>query len=490
MPQSTSQVSNQFLGYLQPLCVFLPEIKESQKKVQLREKIIWTSLTLLIFLVCCQIPLFGILKTEKTDSLYWARMILASNRGSLMELGISPIITSSMISQILVGMNLVQQGETQGEKALFEAVQKLMGFIITFVQSVFYVLSGMYGPVGEIGTIKTFLLIVQLNIAGAIVVLLDELMSKGYGLGSGLNLFIATNVCETIVWHIISPTRVDTVKGKQFEGALVQYIFSLISGHGGSNRLDALVNSTFRSYLPGLFSIFMTSGVFALVVYLQGFKVDIPIQHSKASSQKSTYPIKLLYNSTTPIMLQSTLVSNLFMVSQYLFKRSPSGFITILLGTWANASSVTSSGDHMVPVGGICYYMTKPSSFSAVLDDPLHCLMYMLFMLVTCAIFSITWLSVSGSQAKDVAKQLKDQDMIIAGHREASTVQLLNRYIPIAASFGGLCIGALSIVADFSGAIGSGTGILLAVSIVSNLIETINKEQQDAGGKSLIDILF
>lgn len=71
--------------------------------------------------------------------------------------------------------------------------------------------------------------------------------------------------------------------------------------------------------------------------------------------------------------------------------------------------------------------------------------------------------------------------MVIKGFREASTITLLNRYIPIAAAFGGMCIGALTIVADFMGAIGSGTGILLAVTIIFQYYEMFVKEQNEGG---------
>ena len=50
-----------------------------------------------------------------------------------------------------------------------------------------------------------------------------------------------------------------------------------------------------------------------------------------------------------------------------------------------------------------------------------------------------------------VAKQLKEQQMVMRGHREKSMIKELNRYIPTAAAFGGLCIGALSVLADFLG---------------------------------------
>jgi protein transport protein SEC61 subunit alpha len=101
-----------------------------------------------------------------------------------------------------------------------------------------------------------------------------------------------------------------------------------------------------------------------------------------------------------------------------------------------------------------------------VIADPFHALFYISFVLISCALFSKTWIEVSGSSAKDVAKQLRDQQMFLHGHRQHSMVKELNRYIPNAAAFGGMCIGMLTIIADFMGAIGSGTGILLAVTII------------------------
>jgi protein transport protein SEC61 subunit alpha len=70
---------------------------------------------------------------------------------------------------------------------------------------------------------------------------------------------------------------------------------------------------------------------------------------------------------------------------------------------------------------------------------------------------------------------------MMAGHRYESMVHELNRYIPIAAAFGGICIGALSVLADFLGAIGSGTGILLAVTIIYQYFEILVQEGSDLG---------
>merc|ERR1739838_557570 len=103
------------------------------------------------------------------------------------------------------------------------------------------------------------------------------------------------------------------------------------------------------------------------------------------------------------------------------------------------------------------------------------------FVLVSCALFYKTWIEVSGSSSRDVAKQLRDQQMTFKGHRDDSLLKTLDKYIPTAAAFGGMCIGMLTIVADFLGAIGSGTGILLAVTIIYQYFEMFYKAQEEGG---------
>jgi protein transport protein SEC61 subunit alpha len=104
-----------------------------------------------------------------------------------------------------------------------------------------------------------------------------------------------------------------------------------------------------------------------------------------------------------------------------------------------------------VPVSGIAYYVSPPRSVSEILYDPVHAILYFAFILFSCALFSKTWIEVSGSSSKDVARNLKEQNMTIKGYRDTSVVKVLNRYIPIAAAFGGMCIGALTVLADFLG---------------------------------------
>jgi protein transport protein SEC61 subunit alpha len=109
--------------------------------------------------------------------------------------------------------------------------------------------------------------------------------------------------------------------------------------------------------------------------------------------------------------------------------------------------------------------MSAPHKIKDVFVDPIHTILYIAFMLTACALFSKTWIEVSGSGPREVARQLKDQQLVMAGHREGSMYKELKRVIPTAAAFGGATIGALSVAADLMGALGSGTGILLAVTM-------------------------
>jgi protein transport protein SEC61 subunit alpha len=404
---------------------------------------------------------------------------MASNRGTLMELGISPIVTSGLVMQLLAGAKIidVDQGLKE-DRELFSGAQKLFGLIITIGEAVAYVLSGMYGDIKELGATCATLIILQLFMAGIIVIILDELLQKGYGLGSGISLFIATNICENIIWKALSPTTINTGRGTEFEGAIIALFHLLITR---TDKVRALKEAFYRQNLPNISNLLSTVLVFAIVIFFQGFRVDLPVKNQRARGNVGSYPIKLFYTSNIPIILQTALVSNLYFFSQLLYKRYRGNILVNLLGRWQDLE-MGPGGQQSIPVGGLAYYVSPPGSVSEIAEDPIHALFYLTFILVSCALFSKTWIEVSGSSAKDVAKQLKDQQMMITGHRNdlGTLRKTLNRYIPTAAAFGGMCIGALTVVADFMGAIGSGTGILLAVTIIYQYYEICVKENVDS----------
>ncbi|CAF2044910.1 hypothetical protein BRARA_I02895 [Brassica rapa] len=459
------------LHLVRPFLPFLPEVQSADRKIPFREKVIYTVISLFIFLVCSQLPLYGIHATTGADPLYWMRVILASNRGTVMELGITPIVTSGLVMQLLAGSKIIEvDNNVREDRALLNGAQKLLGILIAIGEAVAYVLSGMYGPVGQLGVGNSILIILQLFFAGIIVICLDELLQKGYGLGSGISLFIATNICESIIWKSFSPTTINTGRGAEFEGAVIALFHMLITK---SNKVAALRQAFYRQNLPNVTNLLATVLIFLIVIYFQGFRVVLPVRSKSARGQQGSYPIKLFYTSNMPIILQSALVSNLYFISQLLYRKFSGNFFVNLLGQWKESEYSGQS----IPVSGLAYLITAPASFAEMAAHPFHALFYIVFMLTACALFSKTWIEVSGSSARDVAKQLKEQQMVMPGHRESNLQKELNRYIPTAAAFGGVCIGALTVLADFMGAIGSGTGILLAVTIIYQYFETFEKEK-------------
>ena len=345
-----------FLHLIRPLMGFLPEVTRPTRKVPFRERCLWTIVTLVIFLVCCQIPLYGIKNTDNADPLYWVRVILASNRGTLMELGISPIVTSGMVMQLLAGSKIIEVDQSVKEdRALFSGAQKLFGILITIGEAVAYVVSGMYGPMEQLGYGNAILIILQLFFAGIIVLILDELLQKDYGLGSGISLFIATNICETIVWKSFSPTTINTGRGTEFEGAIVALLHLLVTR---TDKVRALKEAFYRQNLPNITNLMATALVFLVVIYFQGFRVELPVKYQKHRGAAGTYPIKLFYTSNIPVILQTALVSNLYFFSQLLYKRYSTNFFVRMIGVWQDIPGSSQS----VPRSGFAYVVVFKSS--------------------------------------------------------------------------------------------------------------------------------
>ena len=305
---------------VKPFVGILPEVASPTRRVPFREKVLYTAVALFVFLVCSQLPLYGIYSTAGSDPFYWQRVIMASNRGTCMELGIGPIVTSGLIMQLLSGSKLMDfDPSVQEDRELFEHTNKFVGFLITIGQATAYVLSGMYGPVSEMGILRAVLIVCQLFASTVVVCLLDDLLSKGYGFGSGTSLFIATNICETIVWKAFSPTTINTGRGTEFEGALVALFHLVVSRQ---DKWKGLKEAFYRQNLPNITNLMSTVIVFLVVIYFQGFRVDLPVKYRTQRGMQGSYPIKLFYTSNMPIILQTALVSNLYFLSQLLYKVS------------------------------------------------------------------------------------------------------------------------------------------------------------------------
>jgi protein transport protein SEC61 subunit alpha len=379
------------------------------------QRVLCTCMSVSVFLMGTHlIPLYGVRRYSAYDPLYWARPILASNRGSLMELGVAPVVVARAAVQLLTGSELlgpVDRRHYSTNRELIAAARIALAMAISLVEAAAHVLLGMYGPVGPIGGA---LIALQLFSGGAVVAFLDGLLGMGYGLrrASAFSLLAATNTCGKIIWKIADAGRV--------------------SG--------------------GLVATFL---VLLLAVFLHGCRVLLPISSRDARGRRDTLPVKLLYTSSVPIVLHSAAVSAFSVASQLLhYSRYGGGMVARLIGTWEEASYAA------VPVGGLAYYVTPPAGQGHVIADPLHALLYAVLLLTSCALLSQAW-----------ATRRLDLDFPDAAIRSQ-----VSRYIPTAAALGGLCVGALTILGDVTGAIGSGTGILLTATVVYNLSSSTTRE--------------
>ena len=276
-------------------------------------------------------------------------------------------------------------------------------------------------------------LISQLIGASIVVMFLDELIQKGWGLGSGISLFIMAGVAQGILWSIFSPLPAQ-------DGPVGIIPFIIDSATQGD-----LANTLFRSgQLPSIFGLIVTALVLLALVYTQGIHVDIPIVSTKYRGFTAVYPIKLLYTSNIPVILASALLANAVFMGQMLWANYNPDNSNPLFNWIAQFDPQQSQS----PTGGILYYITAPTSFEQALEDPVRTVVYIIFMTAIITVFGRLWVELGGLSAKAAAKNLLDADVQVPGFRrtQSSVQSLLNKYIPAVTIAGGIIIGLLASV--------------------------------------------
>jgi preprotein translocase SecY subunit len=458
-------MAGRFLSLFGPLSRFLPEVGSPTRKVSFNEKLFWTAMALIIYLVMSEIALYNV--GGGGWELENLRIIFASNRGTLTELGIGPIVTGGLILQLLIGSNIINAdlGNTE-DRALFTAATKVFSIVLTGVQAGAYLIGGVYGSLNLVTVLVVF---VQLMVAGVVLMLLDEMMQKGWGIGSGISLFILAGVTQGIMWDSfgITATMAD---GKTY-GALIALGQTIIGGQPLANAFFRYDSTGALTNLPTMLGLITTVAVFILVIYMEGVRVELPISHANYRGFRGKYPIKLLYVSNLPVIFASALFANVYVFAQLLQSQFPNNFLVNILGTFGAEGGA--------PNGGLAYYVTAPRSLAQVGADPVRALAFMGIMVAFAIIFSITWLEVGGLGPGTVAKQLVDSGMQIPGFRRSgkSIEMILKRYIPVVTILGGALIGLIAAVSNFFGVFGTGTGILLAVGILYQYYQLLVQEQ-------------
>jgi len=446
----------------------LPEVEgPSQKHLSFKEKLKWTLIILVIFFTLGLLPLFG-LGFNALQRFETLSILLGAEFGSLISLGIGPIVTASIVLQLLNGSGILKLDLTKSEgKKTFQGLQKLLAiFFIVFESAIYVLMGGMAPDPLLIGTPVysqlQLILIFQIFLGGIMILFMDEVVSK-WGFGSGIGLFIAAGVSKGIFVQAFNwlpgPTG---LAGITYSAGAVPALFQSLAA-GDPTTASIMIATLISTVL-----------IFVIAVYAQAMKVEIPLSFGMVRGHGVRWPLSFFYTSVIPVILVSALIANMQLLGRFIETSfGPSWF-----------ASFNNLGQ---PSGGFVFWIQGPNIVRAVIEQHtifigfapyFQAIIYLVFLMLGAMVFSIFWMQTAGMDARSQAKQMMSSGLQIPGFRRDERVleRLLSRYIWPLTVMGGLSIGFLSGFADITGTLSSGTGILLAVMIIYKLYEEIAKQ--------------
>ena len=452
----------------QNIIMNLPEVEgPTQKVLSFREKLKWTGIVLVLFFILGLIPLFG-LGINALQRFETLSIILGAEFGSLISLGIGPIVTASIVLQLLNGSGIWKFDLSKPEgKRNFQGTQKFLSLFFILFESTIYVFLGGLAPAEQFRGTGFYLqlqliLVFQLFLGGILILFLDEVVSK-WGFGSGISLFIAAGVSKSIFVQAFNwlpgPSG---LAGVTYSSGAVPAFF------------QSLVNGDVTTALIMVSAVLSTILVFVIAVYAQAMKVEIPLSFGMIRGHGVRWPLSFIYTSNIPVILVAALIANFQLWGKLLQNIGHP-----LLGTFS-----ASTGR---PISGFVYWLQGPDIIRNIIQQHtifigyaqyLQALFYLIFFIIGSVVFSIFWVQTAGMDAKTQAQQMISSGLQIPGFRKDERVleRLLNRYIWPLTIMGGITVGFLASLADLTGALSRGTGILLTVMIVYRLYEDIARQ--------------
>ncbi len=491
------------LYVLQPLIERWPAVSKPEIHVNFRSKIFWTVLCLILYFILTNVMIYGVSGTV-LDMFASYRAIMAGASGSIMHLGIGPIVTASIILQLFVGAKIIKLDLTKKEdKAIYQGSQKVLVIVMILVEAIPQVYGylapsdNLIGLVGGRG-MADLIIILQLSLGAYLVFMMDELISK-WGIGSGISMFIAAGVSQSIFTGLfnwlpgqagplsISNPPAGTIPGTYYLashmnlGEMVDGGFQILFiGHGGfQNAIVPLIG---------------TIAIFFIVSFTESSRIELPLAHAKVRGARGRYPIRLIYASNIPVILMSALLANVNMFA-LLFYTHPSLQNLPLIGHQWWLGAYDTSGGSTMPYAGGAWYVSNLNGVNSWLmpiigggygghapwQFAVKVLVYLSLMIFGSVLFAKFWIETTNMGPTDVAKQIQNSGMVMPGFRRDPRVlgRVLERYIPVVTVIGGAAVGALAGIADMVGTLGnaSGTGVLLTVGIMIQMYEQIAKEQ-------------
>ncbi|KAI4986776.1 hypothetical protein ZWY2020_019406 [Hordeum vulgare] len=412
------------LNTMRQLVGLLPEVADRRATpVPFRSKALNTVTSVLVFLAGSRLPLYGLSTSAAPDPFYWIHAASASNCGSIMAQGIYPLLASELIIHPLFGLKIVRDKIPMQERTQFMyRSQKLLSMLIAMASAVCNVFSA-----GQLGLVDATMIALQLFAGGAMVIYLDEALKKGHGLvSSGIALFTATNICAC-----------------------------LLETYGADKMVITAGTCAFL----------------ALTVRLQGLHLPLAVRtHGIEPALQANCSVNLPYLSYMPIVFQGTIVSSMYFISRLLYLKYGQNNIGVvkLLGSWKRDSRYPGQP---IPTGGVARYVTNPPTWSDLARDPVHVTLYAALLLMGCALISAAWFGTRVHSREYMARLLGRQIPVTPAQPGSIPTNRWKRHVAMIALLVGLCVGALTLVAGFIGVPGSGTGIMLVVTVLCSYFE-------------------
>ncbi|ADB61121.1 preprotein translocase, SecY subunit [Haloterrigena turkmenica DSM 5511] len=477
----------------EPVLTRMPTVRRPEGHVPFKRKLMWSAGILVLYFFLTNIALLGVQTGGANDLFGQFRSVLAGEMGSILQVGIGPIVTASIVLQLLGGANLLGlDTDDPRDQVLYQGLQKLLVVIMTALTALPMVFAGDFLPAMQslsLGGLEfnqtqvQVLIFAQIFAGGILLLYMDEVVSK-WGVGSGIGLFIIASVSQSLVTGFLQPTQ----------GGFFYNWYLIFTGEiqvGSLVSSDGLMTLLVTDQGGQLIALLTTLLIFGIVVYAESVRVEIPLSHARVKGARGRFPVKLIYASVLPMILVRALQANVQFIGQILATQGGAngeGPIQLFgqelawLGTYSNGQ----------PVSGFFYYVAPIYSpqdwmwfMGGVTQDAWQVLIRMsidvTFMVVGGAVFAIFWVETTNMGPEATAKQIQNSGMQIPGFRQNVGVieKVMERYIPQVTVIGGALVGLLAVWANMLGTIGgvSGTGLLLAVSITYKLYEEIAEEQ-------------
>lgn len=248
--------------------------------------------------------------------------------------------------QLLLGSKLINVNMSDPyDRAMFSGAQKVMSLVLTIFNSIAYIIGGAFGQTSDLGIANESYIFLQLVFAGLVIILLDELLQKGWGIGSGISLFIAAGVAGQIFWNSFSFVEASDPK-RLPRGIVIAFFTVLFDNNPNTGIGDIFI----RGQLPSLLGIITTVIIFLTVIWFESTRVEIPLQYKGYKGFKGKYPIKLLYVSNIPVILVNALYANFLFFGQLIagpnssLRNPNTDFWLNLVGTFKSQQAGTGMG--------------------------------------------------------------------------------------------------------------------------------------------------